>query len=220
MVEAVRARKGDTVTFIERGALSGLVDYVLPIAMAVLVVVAVSATLSRGGALRTWSDDYDGAGTFLVESCQPSPDFSGGQWTCAGRLTSAGATQEIRTTLLTSMDARVSQRPYVGQQMDIFHQVGDRSQVYPLAYRLNEMTRVYLTLIPRLLLLVGAVMWLVGWMLTRNTDRDDLVARDAMRLPQRFGWQSRALNWFIGAGVIWVLNHLLTTRLIGSLDIL
>ena len=220
MVEAVRASKREPVSLIDRAMVGTVVDYVLPGFVALLVILSLAMTLGRVSTLRTWSADYDGAGDFLVESCVAKPAFGGGQWLCGGRLVSEGTTQELRTTLASPIEARGADRPYVGQRLEIFHADGDRSVVYPLAYRLNEMTRVYLSLIPRLLLFIGSLMWIVGWFLTRNADRDDLVARDAMRLPQRFGWQTRALSWFAAAGAFWVLNHLVTTRVIGSLDIL
>lgn len=220
MVEAVRASKREPVSLIDRATVGTVVDYVLPGLVAVLVVLSLTMTLSRASTLRTWTADYDGAGDFLVESCVAQPAFGGGQWQCGGRLVSQGSTQELRTTLASPIEARGADRPYVGERMEIFHADGDRGIVYPLAYRLNEMTRVYLSLIPRLLLFVGSLMWIVGWFLTRNTDRDDRVARDAMRLPQRFGWQTRALTWFAAAGVVWVLNYLVATRIIGSLGIL
>lgn len=220
MVEAVHASNREPVSLIDRSMIGGFGAVAFPVLMAILTLVALSLTINRAGALAGWAEGYDGTGEFLVESCQQQPAFGGGQWSCSGRLTSEGADQELRTTMITSMGARVSERPYVGQRLEAFHASGDRSEVYPLAYRLNEMTRLYLSLIPRLLLMVGAVMWLAGWFLTRNTDPDDLVARDGMRLPQRFGWKTRALNWFIAAGAVWVINYLVTTRIIGSLDII
>lgn len=220
MVEAVRASKREPIRLIDRTMVGGLVDYALPALVALLVILSMAMTFNRAGELRTWSADYAGAGEFLVESCVAKPAFGGGQWTCAGRLTSEGASQELRTSMATPIGARVSERPYVGQRLDVFHATGDRSLTYPLAYRLNELTRMYLSLIPRLLIFVGSLMWIVGWFFTRNIDRDDYVARDAMRFPQRFGWQTRAMTWFGAAGIVWVINYLVTTRIIGSLGIL
>ncbi|MEM7324904.1 MAG: hypothetical protein AAF531_17590 [Actinomycetota bacterium] len=217
MVEAVRTTKSEPTGLMDRVSIGAVLDIVFPVVMVVVLLVSLTMTLNHASALRTWSADYDGAGRFLVESCTAQEAFGGGQWLCAGRFTTEGATQELRTTLASPIEARGATRPYVGQRLEVFHASGDRGIVYPLSYRLNEITRVYLALIPRLLVMVGALMWVVGWFLTRNVDPDDLVQRDTMRLPQRIGWQARAFNWFIAAGIVWAIGYLVSTRIIGSL---
>ncbi|MEM7271789.1 MAG: hypothetical protein AAF547_01805 [Actinomycetota bacterium] len=221
MVEAVRAgTKGLPTATIDRAMLGGLAGYVLPVLMAVILAVSLNLTLERAGELRTWLADFSGAGTFLVQSCAAEDDTGAPTYRCAGRLTTAGADQSIRTSLVTSRQALTSDRPYLGERLEVFHAEGDRSVVYPVAFRLNELTRVYLTLLPRLLLFVGAVVWLAGWFLTRNLDPEDVVTRDGVRIPQRFGWRARGINWIAAAALVLGINYLVTTRVIGSLGTL
>lgn len=219
MVEVVRASKTEPLSFVDRETLSKALPYGLPILMAFICVFSLSLTVQRAGALRTWTDTYSGAGTFLVEGCSPVDEFGGNQWTCDGRFTSSGAVDGDRT-LTTSRDAFASDRPYVGQRLEVFHEQGNSAVVYPLQFRLNEIARAYLSLLPRFLVFVGAALWLAGWFLTRNVDRDDFVTRDGLRFPQRFGWRSRGISW-IGAGFgALVLNYFLATKLVGSLGII
>ncbi len=218
MVEVVRANKSEPLAFVDRETVLKGLPYVLPVLMAFVCVFSLSLTVQRAGMLRTWTETYSGAGTFLVETCSPVDNFGGNQWTCDGRFLSGGS-EDANRTLTTSRDAFASDRPYIGQRVEVFYEEGTSSVVYPLQYRLNEMARAYLSLLPRLLLFVGPALWLAGWFFTRNIDRDDFVTRDGLRLPQRFGWRARGLSW-IGAGFgIIVLNYFLASRIIGSLGI-
>lgn len=221
MLEVARASHRRSAGLVDREAIGSLFgSYLFPVMMAGVFLVSLPLVIDHATALRGWSSDHAGAGTFIVESCTVKTEFAGGQWRCGGWFTTEGATQPLRTTLASPMEAWGATQPYVGEQLESFHATGDRSMIYPNSYWLNEMTRVYLALIPRLLVLVGASMWLVGWFLTRDVDAEDRVTLDAVRLPQRFGWQARALNWFVAAGIVWAINYLLVTRITGSLGIL
>ena len=72
-------------------------------------------------------------------------------------------------------------------------------------------------MLPRLLLFVGSAIWLAGWYLTRDLDASDPVVNDALRFPRRFSWQTRGLRWIAAGVAMIVINHLLVTRVIGSL---
>lgn len=217
MVEVVGATKTQPMGLIDRKMVGDLAQYVLPVLMAALCVLGVTLTVQRAGLLRMWSEDYDGRGAFLVESCAATDVVGADRWLCAGRYSAEGDGVESRSTLATSLGAFASNRPYVGQRFEVFHRTGEFAEVYPLQYRLNEMTRLYLSVLPRLLLAAGSALWLAGWLLTRRIDADDLLARDAVRLPQRFTWRSRGVTWIAVAGLVLGLNHLLTVKVIGSL---
>lgn len=192
-------------------------DYVVPVAMAVLCVIAMLMTASRIGLLLDWSDRYDGAGEHVVSACSADDVAGGDSWLCSGALVADGSTIDVRSDLVTSRGASASSRPYVGQRIDVFYDSDNLGVVHPTAYRLNEMARLFVSLLPRLLLAGGTLIWLAGWALTRNLNTTDLLVRDAVRLPGRFGWQRRGVTWLlVGAGVF-IGVHLLTSRVIGSL---
>lgn len=219
MVEVVRATKREPLSLIDRKSLGEVWQYGLPVLIALACLLSLMLTVQRAGTLRTWSDTFSGSGSFLVESCDPVQQRGPDQWNCSGRL-SIGGSVDRDPMLVTSLGALASDRPYVGQNINVFFEKGDDSTVYPVQYRLNELTRMYLSLLPRLLVFVGTLIWLAGWVFTRNYDPEDYVARDTVRFPQRFIWQSRGVSW-IGAAVVFLaLNYLLSSRIIGSLDVL
>lgn len=219
MVEAIRAVRREPLNLIDRETLSRLIVYVLPAAMAVVFLLSLLLVVQRADVLRFWTEDFDGSGSFLVESCAGQLGFGADQWACQGQLTVDGRDAVERSDLIASLGAYASDRPYVGERFDVFFRPGESVLVYPLENQLNELARVYLSLIPRLLVLIGSLLWLAGWGFTRGLDPDDFVARDSMWLPQRFNWRATGTAWII-AGVVMVgINHLLTTWILGSLDI-
>lgn len=220
MVEAVRFQKREALNLVDRKTVLALTPHIGPVIMALILVVSLILVVQRAGVLRSWAEDHAGETGFLVESCTEQVGFGADQWVCAGLLTGEGGSAVGSAELVTSYGAYASDRPYVGERIDAFHPTGDDSTVYPLRYKLNELARLYLSLIPRLLFLVGSALWLAGWFFTRNLDPDDFVARDAMRLPQRFGWRSKGISWILTGVLIVGINHLLTTRLLGSLDLI
>lgn len=215
--EASGPESGRTVTSTLSTAGSVLANYVLPAVMALVFVFGVAVLASRVDLLASWSGDHDGNGQHVVRACEPVEDRSGNRWVCEGTLVVDGTGTEVRADLVTSRDATVSAQPYVGQRNKVFFDPGRIGTVYPTTERLNELTRLYVSVLPRLLLTVGAATWLAGWALTRRLDTRDLLVRDKVRLPGRFGWRSRGLQWILMAGLALLGAHLLTTRVIGSL---
>lgn len=220
MVEAIAATKREPFALVDRKTLVGLTDYILPVGMSLVFLFSLLLVVQRGSELRFWSEDHSGSGDFLVESCRPNEAFGADRWICSGRLTAENSTQAAPAALATSMGAYASHRPYVGERFQVFHPTDDDTTVYPLQYKLNELARLYLSLIPRLLIMVGALIWLAGWFLTRRHDPDDFVARDAIRAPQRFNWRAKGITWILSGLLVLGLNYWLTTRVIGSLDII
>jgi len=192
-------------------------DYVIPVTMAVLCVIAMLLTASRVGLLLDWSDRYDGAGEHVVSACFADEVAGGESWMCSGALVADGSTVDVRSDLVTSRGASASARPYVGQRTDVFFDSGNLGVVHPTAYRLNETARLFVSLLPRLLLAGGALIWLAGWALTRRLDTTDLLVRDSVRLPGRFVWQRRGITWLLVGVGAFIGAHLLTSQVIGSL---
>ena len=192
-------------------------NWVLPALMALVAVLGISLTASRLNLLLDWSDRYDASGEHLTLGCQATDLTGGDGWICEGALVPDGSTVDVRSELVTSRGALVSDRPHVGQRTDVFFDRDQLGTAYPLSYRLNELARLYLSLLPRLLVAGGALIWLAGWFLTRSVDESDLIARDTVRLPGRFLWQTRGARWLVVAALVLGANHLLTTRVIGSL---
>ncbi len=219
MVEVVRAPRRRSLSFVDRKVLTDVAGYGVPVLMAIVFLFSLTLSIQRAGFLRDWSESYGQTSSYLVVGCGPIERFSGDQWACDGRL-DQGVSREGPSTLITSREARASSRPYVGERLDVFFAADSSATVYPLQYRLNELTRLYLSLLPRLLVMFGSIIWLAGWALTRNLDPADFVTRDSMRLPQRFSWRSRGITWIISGLGFFVVNHYLTTRVLGSLNIL
>lgn len=219
-MEAVRIPKREVLNLVDRRALPGMTDYIGPVILTVVLVVSLLLTVQRSGALLSWSQNHAGSAGFIVESCSERLGLGADQWVCNGLLTGVNGAAIDSGQLVTSHGAYASDRPYVGERIDVFHPSDDDSLVYPLRYKLNELARLYLSLIPRLLIFVGSAVWLAGWLLTRNRDPDDFVARDEMRLPQRFGWRSKGVSWIAAGLLFFVINHLITTRIIGSLELI
>ncbi len=211
--------KREPLGLVDNKTLHGMTENVVPIAMAVLFLLSLALVVGRAGSLRSFSQDYAGSGDFLVESCDDRLGLGADQWQCTGLFVAQDGSGAGGAELITSHGALASDRPYVGERLQVFHATGDASVVYPVRYRLNELARLFLALLPQLLLAAGALIWLAGWYLTRRLDPDDFVARDAMRLPQRFSWRSRGVTWILCALALLVTNYLLTTRILGSLDI-
>ncbi|MEM9561026.1 MAG: hypothetical protein AAGA93_00320 [Actinomycetota bacterium] len=191
--------------------------YVLPVVVAVLLVVGVSITVSRVGLLIDWSDTFSGSGEHVVVGCEAEDVRSGDRWVCDGAMIATGSSIDVRADLITAKGAATSRQPFVGEENEVFFDPDDLGTVHPVPYRLNELARLYLSVLPRALLAGGAALWLAGWALTRRVDAADLLVRDRVRLPGRFVWQTRGLQWLMVALASLVLNHLLTTRVIGSL---
>lgn len=193
--------------------------FVGPVLVLAVLVISIMLTWERGSFLRDWDDTYGAEGTYVVFGCAAVDNFTADHLACDGQFGS-GSSSRGTSTLVTSFGAAASERPFVGEQLDVFHAVGDTATVYPVEYKLNELARLYLSLLPRLFFAVGSLLWLLGWVTTRKLDPADLVARDSMRFPQRFNWRSRGVSWiFAGLGFL-AINHFLTVRLLGSLGIL
>lgn len=220
MAEAVGALRGRPVALLERPTFATVRETVLPVLVVLLFLFALTATLGRAGSLRSWSADYSGSGQYLVESCSEVLNRGADQWSCSGWFTTTGQNSTEQTRLVTSLGAYASERPFVGQEMDVFFEVGNFDQVYPASYQLNELARLYLSLIPRLLLMVGALLWLAGWFATRNLDSNDPVTRDTVRFPQRFNWRNQGVTWMAVAIGLFILNYVVVTRVIGSLGVI
>ncbi len=191
--------------------------YLLPALMAVLLVIGIGLVGSRLGLLVDWSERYGGAGEHVVTGCEPEDVRGGDRWVCDGALVIDGSTVDVRSDLVVSRGAAVSRQPFVGERTDVFFDPEVLGTVHPVPHRLNELARLYLSLLPRILLAGGAGLWLAGWALTRRVDADDLLVRDRVRLPGRFAWQRRGLTWLLVAGLALLGTHLLTTRVLGSL---
>lgn len=192
-------------------------EYAAPVAMALLCVLGLALSASRLGLLLDWPERYDGAGEHIVSGCEAGDVAGGDSWVCSGAMIADGSSVDVRADLVTSRGAAASARPYVGQRTDVFYDTDDLGTVHPTALRLNELARLYLSLLPRLLLVGGTMLWLSGWALTRKLDTTDLLVRDTVRLPGRFAWKRRGLIWLTVAAGVLAGNHLLTSRVIGSL---
>lgn len=221
-VDAGPSGSPGTVAVDEAGPFDRLLDspvapYVLPVVAAVALVIGLALTVSRVGLLIDWSERYDGAGEHVVFGCETAEGSGGDQWRCDGALVPDGSTVDVRADLVSSRGAIASSQPFVGERTDVFYDREVLGTVHPVPLRLNELTRLYLSVLPRLLLAGGAALWLAGWALTRGVDAADLLERDRVRAPGRFAWRRRGVTWLVAAVGSLILNHLLTSQVLGSL---
>ncbi len=217
----MQAARTEPIKVLGERSIDDLAEYALPIIVGTVCLVTFFLTMGRAGLVIGWADDFSGAGSFVVEGCRERSGIGADQWLCEGTLFADGAAAPISSTLVTSAEAVVSDRPYVGQEFEVFFRNGDSEPetVYADVDRLNELTRLYLSLLPRALLFGGSTIWLLGWFFTLSTDSLGPVERDKLRLPGRFAWRSRGATWMI-AGLIGIgLNYFLATRIVGSLGI-
>lgn len=191
--------------------------YLLPGAMGLLLVVGLALSVARLGLLLDWTSRHSGTGEHVVLGCEADGVSGGDVWRCDGALVVEGSISDVRSDLVSSRGALSSHRPYVGERTEVFFDPDRLGTAYPLARRLNELARLYLSLLPRLLLAGGAALWLAGWSLTRGLDTTDLLLRDRVRLPGRFVWRTRGSRWLAVAALTLAVNTLLTTQMLGTL---
>ncbi len=211
----------------------------IPVIIGALLIVSVMLLVSRIRFLTSFDTEFAGAGSFQVAQCDESGGDNG-QWRCAGSLTVDGRLTEVPGRMVAARGSLTSSRPYVGEQIDIFFPTGDNSVVYPRSSRLGELTRLYIQLVPMLLLLFGSLLWLIGWAgktygRTPGTPGEMIVVekgrqlqpswavRDLgfgpLRLASAGSLRRRGIVW-LGAGfVIAVAVAILTRVLLGSLGL-
>lgn len=207
----------------ESGRLVGLRSNTMPLVTVVLALVALTAgwsALARIGFLLTWNDTLSGSGEFTVVACQaedvPGPD----RWRCEGRLTTAAGNREA--VLVVGKGAVMSSRPYVGQRVDVFYADGpteadtEAGLVYSKGAQLAELTRLYLALLPWLMVVIGAAGWMFGLLLerlgTRSTDPDSWWRSS----PLFTDLQRRGAIWLVVGVGTFVLYQLVARYLLGS----
>jgi len=201
----------------------------LPLAFAGVVVAGVLLVWPRVELLTSWNSVFSGTGKFTVIECDAYHDPRGpDQWHCPGRLTLTGATEAHGATMVVSKDALVSFRPYVGQQWSIFfesppEESADPSRVPEYVYaqpaQLFEMTRLYVSILPRLLVLFGALAWLLGWGLKELSSRTGGRVAWWDRMPFRFAMQRQGIAMIVVGVLTYFGYRLLLQFLLGSVGV-
>lgn len=135
----------------------------LPVVIAALMILSAMLLIDRVRFLAGFNHEFSGSGLFQVTHCE-TVNGDEGKWRCDGALTVDGRLEEIPSILITSQASLTSGRPYVGEQVEVFYRSGDSSTVYPRSARLGELTRLYLQLVPMLLLAAGSLLWSLGWL--------------------------------------------------------
>ncbi len=159
----------------------------LPVVVGALFILSVMFLVDRVQFLAGFDDELAGSGSFQVTQCD-ALGGERGQWLCNGALTVDGRLTEVSSRLLATSGATTSSRPYVGQQLDVFFRPEESGTVYPRSARLGELTRLYIQLVPVLLLLFGSLLWLVGWAAKRfsspSQSTDEIIVVEKGRLLQ------------------------------------
>lgn len=225
MGEPVTAITSGTASESKRsGGTRHLGSTMIPILAAVLalVVVAVGWSIaSRVGFLLGWDDTFSGAGSFTVVACEPEQVFGPDRWRCEGRLTTAAAT-DVESELVVGKDARMSSRPYVGEQIDVFYDpvspgAGSApSVVHARDAQLSELSRLYLALPPLVMILVGAAGALTGLGVEQVRARSSNPDSRWRTSPLLLDLQRRGTIWLFVGVVTFGLYQLLVRYVLGS----
>lgn len=189
----------------------------VPLAVGVALVWLVIVLAARTAEVTSFAETYAPEGTFEVAQCVERSGRIGSTVVCEGRLVPAGNPQPVTTELVGPVSAFGSETPRSGEAIAAYYRAGDTSRVYPVETRSIEHIRAIVALLPLVLLVVGLTMWMIGWILTRNTD-----PRAAERSPRRVWWpvrfdlRTRASRWIL-VGVVWfAVDRLLVDDLLGT----
>lgn len=143
-----------------------------PVIVATVLLVSGVLLLGRTQLLIDWGGRFEQGGVFQVQDCEPTGGLITRQWRCLGELTTdSGAT--VPSQLVTARQTITSSRPYVGQGVDVFFDDNNPSRVYATRSELAELTRLFFSLFPRLLLFLGSLAWLMGWLVLKRRNQGD-----------------------------------------------
>lgn len=191
------------------------------VALALLVASTGWFAFSRIEFLLAWNDTFSGTGTFTVVACEPEQIFGPDRWRCGGRLTTDDAT-DLSSELVVGKDARLSSRPYVGQQIDVYYAPATvaRATGPPVVHardeQLSELTRLYLALPPMFMILIGAAGWLLGmgfgWLRARSSNTEARWRNSTLLLDL----ERRGAIWLLVGAVTFALYQLLVRYVLGS----
>jgi hypothetical protein len=204
-----------------------LVPLIAPMVLAAVALISGFLAVQRASVLVGWEATFTGAGSFVVESCQTYDQWGPDQWHCPGRLTAESQSVAVASTMVVSRGAMPSLRPYVGQQWEVFFALPvdseiDEAEVPEFVYadqlQLSEITRLYISIFPRVLLSVGAAGWLVGWWFKRRSKSksDGWWVR---RLPGMSVLQRRSSGWIVVAFATYIVYRLIAYYLLGSVGV-
>lgn len=194
---------------------------VAAVGLAFVVVYTGWLAFSRIEFLLGWDETFSGAGSFTVVACEPEQVFGPDRWRCDGRLTTASAT-DVDSVLVVGKDARMSSRPYVGEQIEVFYDptstVGATAPpvVYARDAQLSELSRLYLALPPLFMILIGAAGALLGLGVARLRARTSNTRARWRTSPLLLDLQRRGTIWLIVGVVTFGLYQLLVRYVLGS----
>jgi hypothetical protein len=196
--------------------------------MATVAVAAGYLAVQRALVLVEWEATFTGSGRFVVSSCEEHDQWGPDQWHCPGRLTTGLGRAAQPSIMVVSRGAIPSIRPYVGQQWDVFFAEPDPAEpssdgaepafVYADHLQLSEITRLYISIFPRVLLSLGAAGWALGsWYKRRSEIRPDTWW--VRRLPGMSILQRRSAIWIMVAFVSYLIYRLIAYYLLGSVGV-
>lgn len=228
-----------TTTARSGSELRRLMSMAAPVLVATVLFLSGALLVGRVMLLSGWGGRYGSTGVFQVDQCEAAGGRVSRQWRCQGELALAEDAGLTRSVLVASRDTVTSFRPYVGQRLDVFFRDDNIGRVYPQRSQVAELTRLFFSLFPRLLLFLGALTWLFGWLLSyqrkpddnptlvmvegsRPRDRRFLVTGDRLGRLRRFSPQrlkKRGQAWMLTGAASAVILALLMRYVVGSLGI-
>lgn len=197
---------------------------VVPIVALVLALVVVYtgwSAFARARFLLDWNETFSGSGSLTVVACEPEQVFGPDRWRCQGRLTTGDAV-DIDSELVVGKDARMSSRPYVGQQVEVFYAPApDAGSTGPFVVhardaQLTELTRLYLALPPLLMILIGSAGSLLGLGIRKLRARSTNADAWWRTSPLFVDLERRGAIWLVVGMVTFVLYQLLVREVLGS----
>lgn len=216
-----------------------LVSSAAPVLVATVLILSGVLLFGRVMLLSGWGGRYGSTGEFQVERCEAAGGRVSRQWRCQGELILPDDAGRVRSVLVVPRDTATSFRPYVGQRLDVFFRDDNIGRVYPQRSQLAELSRLFFSLFPRLLLFLGSLTWLFGWLLLyrrtpddnptlvmveglRPRDRRFLTAADRLGRLRRFSpprLKKRGQAWMLTGVASAVILVLLMRYVVGSLGI-
>jgi hypothetical protein len=171
-----------------------------------------------GGAL-TWTSAAVPTSPAGPARAADGVDPTGGATSEEVEVVASMVTVRGRSELVVAGQATLTDRPYIGQEFNVFFDQSQPAVAYRQVDRLTETMRLLGSLVGRLLIMVGSGLWLLSRLFRRPPEPDprDLLAVDAsLRRDRRVRWAARGLR-LLGAGVVVLAaNAIVAGRLIGA----
>lgn len=195
-------------------------ELIPPVLVGLILLVSLIGVLSALSSITGFPTNYGDTGTFENDRCETELLRVTERVTCTGLLTPSESATTVPATMVGPQAAFGSNPPVGGERVPVYYRSGVTSEVYPAEGRTTELIRMLVGHLDVLFLLVGSVMWLGGWYLTREISSDDAEFRQhRYRFPQRFGMRSAGSKWLLFGFGWWAIDRFFLDGLLGTVGL-